>query len=313
MSYRQLAGLYCFFVSSALLGSSLAAQETDPLQQAEQPLPGAEDRAAIEKGIQAYVEAFNNKDIDGVVNRWSPEGVYIDQSTGQQMSGREEIKESLQAVFASASKGRLTVEVESIDFVSPNVALEKGASTITRDDGNPSVTRYNAVHIKRDGSWLIDRLTETEVITPPSRYEQLKDLEWMVGRWRDQDDQGVVASECHWARNKNFLVRSFNVSMAGVPDMAGMQLIGWDPANHQIRSWTFDSDGGFNHAIWKKSGSAWSIQQTATLPDGRLASATTIMAPLNPNSFTWEQVHRVVDGELLPNLPKITIDRAEED
>ena len=185
-------------------------------------------------------------------------------------------------------------------------------STILGEDGEATQARYSAVHIKRDGRWLIDRMTEREIIVPPSRYEQLKELEWMVGNWQDQDNEGTITTECHWARNKNFLVRSFSVSIAGATEMAGMQLIGWDPAQNQIRSWAFDSDGGFNHAIWSKTGETWSVQQTATLPDGRMASATSLLTPLDDNNFTWQQINRVVDGEILPNLPEIAIQRAAE-
>ena len=76
--------------------------------------------------------------------------------------------------------------------------------------------------------------------------------------------------------------------------MAGMQIIGWDEAKEQIRSWTFDSDGGFNQRAWEKAGERWSVQQTATLPDGTLASSTSLLTPLDENSFTWQQVSRVV-------------------
>ena len=311
MSCRRFGVLYCF-LACLMLPASVPAQRTERAQEAEQSSQVADDRATIEKGIQAYVEAFNKNDVDGVVARWSADGVFIDQATGQRISGREEMKESLRGVFASASESRLHVEIESIDFVSPNVALESGTSTIYRGEGESTRTRYNAVHIKRDGDWLIARITESPILTPPSQFEQLKDLEWMIGQWTDQDDEGTVTTECHWARNKNFLVRSFTASVTGSTEMAGMQLIGWDPAKKTIRSWVFDSDGGFNQAVWNKTADTWAVQQTATLPDGGIASATSLLTPLDENSFAWEQVNRVVDGELLPNLPRIVIRRVSE-
>ena len=48
-------------------------------------------------------------------------------------------------------------------------------------------------------------------------------------------------------------------------DMAGMQIIGWDPAAKQIRSWVFDSDGAFGEGVWNKQGNRWYIQSTGTL------------------------------------------------
>jgi hypothetical protein len=89
-----------------------------------------------------------------------------------------------------------------------------------------------------------------------------------------------------------------------------MQIIGWDPAKKQIRSWAFDSDGGLNQGIWQKVGQQWTVQTTATLPDGRPASSTSIMKPSDENQFTWQQVNRVVAGELLPNIGEIVIVRS---
>jgi hypothetical protein len=34
------------------------------------------------------------------------------------------------------------------------------------------------------------------------------------------------------------------------------------------------------------------------------------MKPLDKNSFAWQQVNRVVDGELLPNIDEIVIVRS---
>jgi hypothetical protein len=132
----------------------------------------------------------------------------------------------------------------------------------------------------------------------------------MIGNWVDQAGKGVVATECHWARNNNFIIRSFTVSVGMSIDMAGMQIIGWDPARKQIRSWVFDSDGGFNEGTWQKVDGQWTVQTTATLPDGRRASSTSVMKPLDDNSFAWQQVNRVVDGELLPNIDEIVIVRS---
>jgi hypothetical protein len=72
----------------------------------------------------------------------------------------------------------------------------------------------------------------------------------------------------------------------------------------------FDSDGGFNEGTWKKVDGQWTVQTTATLPDGRRASSTSVMKPLDDNSFAWQQVNRVVDGELLPNIDEIVIVRS---
>jgi uncharacterized protein (TIGR02246 family) len=276
--------------------------------------PGADtplgDRAAIQKSVESYVAAFNAKDAKALAAHWSPDGVYIDRTSGQRAAGRDALENEFQATFEAQKDARLDVKVESLEFVSPSVAIEQGTATITAPDRDPIVSSYSAVHVKRDSQWLIDRVSEREIVAPPSHYEQLKELEWMIGDWADQAGEGVVATECHWARNKNFIVRSFTVSVGMAIDMAGMQIIGWDPARKQIRSWVFDSDGGFNEGTWQKVDEQWTVQTTATLPDGRRASATSVMRPLDKNSFAWQQVDRVVGGKLLPNIDEIVIVRS---
>ena len=291
--------MFCVMLGAMLFAMPAIAQET----------ARQDERAVIEQRAQSYAAAYNAKDLKGLIAHWSPEGVYIDRASGESVAGREALEKAFQEEIASRNKSRLEIAVETIEFVSPGVALEQGTSTIAPSDGQPLRTRYSAVHVKRDGKWLIDRISEGEIVAPPSHYEKLKELEWMIGDWIDQDDEGVVSTDCHWARNNNFIIRSFTVSIAEAVDMAGMQVIGWDPANKQIRSWTFDSDGGFNQGVWEKTANRWSVNQTATLPDGSIASSTSLLTPVDENSFTWQQVNRAVGGQLLPNLPETVIRR----
>ena len=112
---------------------------------------------------------------------------------------------------------------------------------------------------------------------PPSHYEQLKELDWMVGSWIDQDENATIQTDCEWTKNKNFLTRSFAVLVGDQVSMSGMQIIGWDPANKQIRSWVFDSDGAFSEGKWKRKDNRWLIQQVGTLPDGKKSTAVNII------------------------------------
>jgi uncharacterized protein (TIGR02246 family) len=271
--------------------------------------PESDQRAEIENRVPSYVAAYNAKDAQALSAHWTPDGVFIDRASGQRIVGRSSLEKAFQAEFQSQPQGRLDVAVESIEFVSPSVAIEHGTSTLSHPDGEPIVTSYSAVHVRRDGQWLIDRVSERENLTPPSQYENLKELEWMIGDWTDQAGEGVVSTECHWARNNNFIVRSFTVLVAGGVDMAGMQIIGWDPAKKQIRSWTFDSDGGFNQGVWSQVDESWIVQTNATLPDGTKGSSTSLLKPLNKNSYTWQQVDRVVGGQPLPSLQEVVIER----
>lgn len=267
----------------------------------------AAEEAAIRKAVEAYVAAFNEADAKALAALWVPEAVYINPLSGEQVVGREAIERQFVAIFAEAKGAKLETTTDSIRFVSPNVAVEQGTAKVIRPDQAPEESQYTAVYVKRESQWLLDRVTEEAVPVVTSHYEQLKDLEWMIGSWVDQDDEATVVTQCNWTRNNNFMTRSFTVQIRDRIDMAGMQIIGWDPAAKQIRSWVFDSDGGFGQATWKKKGNRWYIQQSGVLPDGRKSSSVNIITYVDDNTCTLQSVNRTEDGELLPNIAEVRI------
>jgi uncharacterized protein (TIGR02246 family) len=285
----------------AMMSCSLAAAiAADPVSQ-------ADEEAAIRKAVEAYVLAFNKGDAKAVAAMWSPEAVCINPLSDEQVVGREAIEKQMLETFAETKGIKLEATTNSIQFISPGVAVEHGTAKLTVADQTLENSEYTAVYVKRDRQWLLDRMTEEEIVVPPSQYEQLKGLEWMVGRWVDQDDKASVVSECKWARNNNFLVRNFEVQVRDRIDMSGMQIIGWDPVAKQIRSWVFDSDGGFGQGTWTKKENRWYVQQSGVLHDGRKSSAVNIFTFLDENTFTLQSIHRTVDGELLSNVDEVKI------
>jgi len=265
------------------------------------------DEAAIGKAVESYVAAFNQGDAKALAALWSPEAVYTNPASGEQVVGREAIEKQFTAIFAEAKNAKLEATTGSVQFVSPNVAVEQGMAKVNRPDQAPDESEYTAVYVKRDGQWLLDRVTEEDVAAVPSHYEHLKELEWMIGRWVDQDDDATVVTECNWTRNNNFLTRSFTIQIRDRIDMAGMQVIGWDPSTKQIRSWAFDSDGGFGEGTWKKKDNRWYIQQSGILPDGRKSSSVNIITCVDDSTCTLQSVNRTVDGELLPNVDEVQV------
>jgi uncharacterized protein (TIGR02246 family) len=272
----------------------------------------AEDEAAIRKSDEAYVEAYNKRDAKALAALWSPEAVYIDPETGNEFVGREEIEKEFADTFAGLN-AKLEVSVESIRFLSPNVAVENGTARVIYPEGEPDESSYAALFVKREGKWLLDRVTEEETSPPPepppSSYEQLKELEWMIGAWIDQDENATVQTDCDWTKNQNFINRSFAVVVGDEVDMAGMQIIGWDPVAKQIRSWIFDSDGGYAEGKWTRKGDRWFIQQNGTLPNGGRTSAVNIIKRIDDNQFTWQSVNREVNGDILPNVDEVLVVR----
>lgn len=277
------------------------------------------DRQAIESCVASYVEAFNSADAEALAAHWSDSAEYLAPS-GERLAGRKTLAEYFSTMFANSPGMKLEVQVNHLRFPSDNVAIEEGTARVTMPVGPPNDTSYLAVHVRHDGKWQLDTVREVSLNTTsdgndnadraPAAYDRLKDLEWMIGEWRDADDESQVTIVGRWTANRTFITRSFQVTIAGQLDLEGTQVIGWDPVMGQIRSWVFDSDGGTGDGLWTREGDQWVIQSRATLRDGRQATAVQIITLLDGDHFLWESTQREVEGELLPNIEPVNVSRS---
>ena len=215
----------------------------------------------------------------------------------------------MQALFAENKGVRIEVLHPSIRIVSPDVAVEEGTVRVIRPAEPPSDSTYLAVHVKKDGQWKLDSVHETDVPDAPAASSPLQDLAWLVGEWIDESPDATVEATVTWTKNKTFLNYAFKASAPGMDDLEGTQVIGWDPAAGTIRSWMFDSDGGFGEGTWSKKDNSWIVKFSQVLPDGRKASATNIYTLVDGNTFTWKSIGRKVDGEFLPNVEEVKMVR----
>jgi hypothetical protein len=94
--------------------------------------------------------------------------------------------------------------------------------------------------------------------------------------------------------------------------MSGMQVVAWDPAKETIRSWTFDSNGGFGEDIWTQADHRYTIRSKYTLPDGGTGSAINVMTYIDDDSFQWKSTNREIDGELLHDTAEVVISRVAD-
>lgn len=272
----------------------------------------AEDEATLRKNIDSYVAAYNRQDAKAISEHWLPEAVYVDPDTDVQVVGRANIGKHFASIFAKSKGDKMSVQVDSIRFVSPHVALEQGTCTVIGIDKTPSRSTYSAVHIKRDGKWLLDRVTEEEEPVVTSHHEQLKVLDWIIGTWVNSDERVTAETSCQWSKNQNFIVRTFTISKGDQIERSGLQIIGWDPASKQIRSWGFNSDGGFGEGLWTKKGDRWHIQSKDVTPDGKTMTATNLLQRVNNDTFTVQSVDRQLSGNILPNIDEVVLTRKQD-
>ena len=109
------------------------------------------DKAAIEKAIESYTTAFNARDAKALAEHWGPEAVYVNPLSGVQVEGRDAIVKEFESIFTDLKDTKLAVDVESIRFISPSVAVENGVAKLLSADGQPEESGYTAIHVKRDG------------------------------------------------------------------------------------------------------------------------------------------------------------------
>ena len=139
--------------------------------------------------------------------------------------------------------------------------------------------------------------------------ERLKEIEWLVGDWVEETPDAVVTTSVAWADNNNFLLRSFDVRVKGKPALTGTQRIGWDPLTRQIKSWVFDSHGGYGEGLWTRAGNQWVIKATGVRPDGRTATATQVLTFVNKDTLRWKSIDRTLGDEIVQEIDEIVMVR----
>jgi uncharacterized protein (TIGR02246 family) len=273
--------------------------------------PSDEDVRQIQAEVAAYVEAFNAKDAAALAEHWSESGVYVRPADGTRLAGRKAIEKQFLASFAKDPQAVLVVKVDTIRFVTGEVAIEEGTAEVTwSPDTLPSRTGYSAVHVKRAGQWQIDSIREIDLPPPEeTASNRLEELAWLVGDWADQSEEATVETSVVWTKNKTFLSYTFRISAGSVDELEGTQVVGYDPLAKAIRSWMFDSDGGFGEGVWSREENRWLVKFRQILADGRTASSTNVYTHVDADTFTWQSVEREVDGEPVADVEPVTLVR----
>lgn len=267
------------------------------------------EQTAIREKAKLYEDAFNRGDAKALSAFWADDAEYVNPETDELISGREEIEKKFLSTFQDQQGAKMEIKIDSITFPENNQAVETATATVKQGAEVIRQTAFKATWEKRDGDWLLTQIRELDSEEPTTQYEHLKELEWLIGEWVDEDEDVTIAINSQWDKYKNFLTQQFSVTKEGKRELEGKQIIAWDPISQSIRSWIFDSDGGFGEGLWKKKGDSWVVEASQTLADGRRASSVNIYKPVNANSYEWESVGREVGGELLPNIDPVTVVR----
>ena len=305
-------------VAAALTVLTRAAEETDskvpPTLTTPTAAPTArasarsEDENAIRQVVAAFVKAYNEHDAAAIGSLFTPEAQIADEDQNV-TSGRDAIVRVFARVFRQHPETRIEDTVESIRFSGPATAVEDGRTIVTHDAATPPErNRYRVVHVKHGGKWQMASAADLPEDTWTGG-DQLNQLEGLIGEWVNESPDSLVITSYRWTDNHRFILSQFTVQVGGRPAMTGTQRIGWDPVQKTIRSWVFDSEGGFGEGLWSHDGDKWVVKMKGTTRDGRPVSRTTIIKFATKDRIVFQWLDRQVGDEKLPDSSEITIVR----
>jgi uncharacterized protein (TIGR02246 family) len=269
---------------------------------------GTSDEKAIRATSAAFVKAFNAGDAKAIADLLTEDAESTDED-GTVVQGKWAVADLFAQAFAASPGSKMETRIDSIRFLTPEVAKEEGRSTITpAGEGAPDVDRYSVLYVKKDGKWLQSSIREhpEQDLSP---HERLKELEWMLGEWVDESDSAVIFTTCRWSEDQNFLLRLYRIQVQGKPALNGTQRIGWDPATGQFKSWVFDSQGGYSEGLWSREGNRWVVKLSGPLRDGKITTETNIITKVRDGMARWQSVDRTVAGRLLPDTREFVLVR----
>jgi len=307
---RQTALIFIFAVACMAIAIELTAQQEEhgaTAASAAQP-SRQQDEQAIRMAADAFAKAYSAKDAKALASLFTADAEIVDED-GNAFQGRENIDRVFTGIFKEHPKAKMQISIKSIRFLSPLVAIEDGTSTVTQESDEPlERNRYMVVHVKQDGKWLMASardLSDEE----SSGEDQLRQLGWLIGDWVDESPDAMVITSYCWADNRHYILSDFTVQIGGNPAMTGTQRIGWDPLKKQIRSWSFDSRGGFAEGAWTRDGKRWIVKMVGVTHDGKPASSTNITTIVSKDRFTWQSRDRLVGGDKMPDIEEVPIAR----
>jgi uncharacterized protein (TIGR02246 family) len=266
--------------------------------------PNAAALDALKVSAERFVEAFNRADAEAVAATYLPGGE-ITLQDGTVLAGREAITAFYREGFEEdgETKPRAAIEVDSVRFVTPGVAIESGTLLITKAGDVTTSHPYTAVQImQEDGTWLTGSVRdELGGAAPPS--EKLLALEWLVGDWIIQQGEVETLLSFDWSDFGPYLEGGAEVAQTYVGAVGLSIRIGWDAAREGFVSWGHDSEGGYVQSEWTETESGtWLMRSKGVTSEGEANEYLQVCEiAADQQSFTWTIRDQTIGGALQPN------------
>jgi uncharacterized protein (TIGR02246 family) len=260
------------------------------------------DQAALRDRTREFLKSLANGDAREVAGFWTTTGEYA-RGSDLTIRGRANIEKAYVEHLKKKQPGTVTVEGESIRFLSDDTAVQEGVFVVKRS--NPAETtrsQFSALFVRSGGNWYFGLLRESPEAT------SLQELGWLVGSWSYSSDHAETRMAVEWTEGKKYLLCRTTRKQDDQTTTA-TQILAVHPATGAIRSWTFESDGSLGEAVWSRTDTGWTAKVTSVDADGDKVTATTTLAPIDENTFTFQSTDRTVDGEKAADIGPITVTR----
>jgi uncharacterized protein (TIGR02246 family) len=266
-------------------------------KQVQQPTTSKTDDQGAQQTAEALTAAFNLGKASEVAALFLPDAEFTDDA-GNLHKGRKEIEEVMQKFFERFPDAQLQQQITATRPLSATLAIQEGVQIIVTKDGKEkSVNHFTAMLVHQEGGWAYATCQQQADEQEPTPHERLEPLAWLVGDWVDEGSDDVVTISCKWSEEKNFLLVNYESKIHGKEGIKSSQRIGWDPLAQQVRSWVFDTDGGYGDGRWTLVDGSWIIKSTAVMPDGQTGSATIVLEPAGKDKFVMKGLDRIVGDD----------------
>ncbi len=307
--------IFCFFLIASSVpvvrGQDAAASDTFPEAaeiSAGQSVAIPPELAAIQAQSDAFVAAFNQHDAAAVAALWTKDAEFIDAS-GTAHVGQDAIKQVYTEYFAEHPDAEIQMVIDSLRQLGNGVAIEDGRAVVSpAPSGAAGVSNYTAVHAKIDGQWRMASVRDTWVEATTTR-ESTGDLEFLIGDWVAEEHGVQMHSVCRWVADGHFVARTYTNTDIDGSETSGLQLIGWNPVEQRMQSWTFSPNGGHAIGVWTVTPTGWAAETFGCTGEGTMTTSRNQLSRLDDNAYVWQSTQRTVGGTALPDTDEVVIKR----
>jgi uncharacterized protein (TIGR02246 family) len=294
------AGVIVYFATQGRTSNQACAADDA------KPASRQADEAAIQKLGAEFASAFEKSDAAAIASLYTTEGEFI-RNDGETIRGPSEIEKAYAAYFKGLKgKKKLEVQSDSLRFPSADTAIAEVTLRLKDEDNDCCASSWRETLLVREGGkWKVAVTREWD--RDMSEDTTLKEVEWLIGNWEVSNKDRQVNTSYEWDENKAFIRGKYTVKEGGKVVESGTQIIGKDNNDGVIRSWAFQSDGGFGGGVWTREGKKWTVDVHGVLANGQELTATNVYIHLDPNTYSWQSVNRKLDDEPMPDTPPIKV------